>query len=109
MSYFVLLVRHISVQLYYEFPYGNITYIRFESQMKGYLYFIADKQRFYSLNLSTGETTLLMKQDDMDYAGINWWDGNMLWFEGRPLGGGRYGQYDYDPITGKSTYREDQL
>lgn len=96
-------------QLYYESPYGNITYIRFESQINGYLYFIADKQRFYSLNLSTGETTLLMKQDDMDYAGINWWDGNMLWFEGRPLGGGRYGQYDYDPVTGKSTYQEDQL
>lgn len=96
-------------QLYYESPYGNITYINFESGVEGYLQFIADEQRFYTLNLSTGETTFLMEQYYMEYAGIAYWNGNMLWFEGRPTADSRMGQYDYDPVTGESTYRDDQL
>ncbi len=96
-------------QLYYESPYGNITYINFESGVEGYLQFIADEQRFYILNLSTGESTFLMEQYYMECAGIAYWNGHMLWFEGRPTADSRMGQYDYDPVTGKSTYRKDQL
>ena len=96
-------------QLYYESPYGNITYMTIASGLNGYLQFIADNQRFYTLNMSTGESAFLMEQEYMEYAGVATWNGHMLWFEGTPLGGGPNGQYDYDPVTGKSTFREDQL
>ena len=95
-------------QLYYESPYGNITYMTIASGLNGYLQFIADNQRFYTLNMSTGESAFLMEQEYMEYAGVATWNGHMLWFEGTPLGGGPNGQYDYDPVTGKSTFREDQ-
>ena len=96
-------------QLYYESPYGNITYIEIESWYDGYLQFIANEQRFYTLNLSTGETTFLMEQHYMESAGIAYQNNNKLWFEGRPTVDSRMGQYYYDPTTGESTWIDDQL
>ena len=96
-------------ELVYESTYGDISYIGIESDLQGFLQFVAEEKKFVVLNLATGESTLLMEQDYITYAwlfgtgdGSTW--SEIIEFEGLPTGENSGGIFTYNYVTGKLAY-----
>ena len=91
-------------QLYSESIYGGISYMNVISNVTDFLQFVAGEQKFIMLDMSTGESTILMEQYYIEIAymtadnGSTW--NNWIWFCGKPTGEEPYTDYFYDRDTG---------
>ena len=76
-------------QLAYESTYGKISYMIVISNSTEFLQFVADEKKFVMLDMSTGESMVLMEQYYISNAymegtgyGETW--KNWIWFQGKP-------------------------
>ena len=93
-------------ELVYESTYGNISFMNIESDLQGFLQFVAEEKKFVILDLTTGERTLLMEQDYIAYAWLYGTGDGSTWseiieFEGLPSGEKTGGTFTYNYVTGE--------
>lgn len=94
-------------QLFYESTYGKVTYMTFISKLDC-LQFVADEKKFVQLDMSSGESTVLMEQYYIEFAYLEavplqddielreW-----IWFSGKPTEDAPQGDYFYYWQTGE--------
>lgn len=94
-------------QLFYESAYGKVTYMTFISKLDC-LQFVADEKKFVQLDMSSGESTVLMEQYYIEFAYLEavplqddielreW-----IWFSGKPTEDAPQGDYFYYWQTGE--------
>ena len=91
-------------QLFYESTYGKVNYVAHvdyrDTGIDNYLQFVADEKRFLLLDMTTGESTLMMEMYDIEFALTSDIDGADISFEGKPTEEDRYGFYYYNRLTG---------
>ena len=94
-------------QLLYESAYGKVTYMTFISKLDC-LQFVADEKKFVQLDMSSGESAVLMEQYYIEFAYLEpvplqddielreW-----IWFYGKPTEDAPQGDYFYYWQTGE--------
>ena len=97
-------------ELIYESTYGDISYMQIESDLQGFLQFVAEEKKFVVLDMATNESTLLMEQDYIEYAwlfgtgdGVTW--SEIIEFDGIATGNVHSDTgFTYNYVTGKLGY-----
>ena len=97
-------------ELIYESTYGNISYMHIESDLQGFLQFVAKEKKFVVLDMATNESALLMEQDYIAYAwlfgtgdGVTW--SEIIEFDGIATGNIHSDTgFTYNYITGNLGY-----
>lgn len=97
-------------ELIYESAYGDVSDMHIESDLQGFLQFVAEEKKFVVLDIATSESTLLMEQDYIEYAwlfgtgdGITW--SEIIEFDGIATGNVHSDTgFTYNYVTGKLGY-----
>lgn len=105
--YRTLIGDFVNHQLVYESAYGKVTYMTFISKLDC-LQFVANEKKFVQLDMSSGESTVLMEQYYIEFAYLEavplqddielreW-----IWFSGKPTEDAPQGDYFYYWKTGE--------
>lgn len=97
-------------ELVYESTYGNISNMHIESDLQGFLQFVAEEKKFVVLNLATKESSLLMEQDYIQYAWLFGTGDGVTWSEIIEFSGIATGNvhsdtgFTYNYVTGELGY-----
>lgn len=97
-------------ELVYESTCGNISYMHIESDLQGFLQFVAEEKKFVILDLVTNESTVLMEQDYIQYAWLFGTGDGVTWSEIIEFSGIAAGNvhsdtgFTYNYVTGELGY-----
>ena len=87
--------------LYYESPYGNISFMIIAHGAEECLLFVVDSKRVYLLEISTRESFFMMEQYHIESAYMVGLTDAFIGFDGRPTADDREGTWSYNRETGE--------